>query len=81
MLTVSWIKEGQKLLALPVLPLNSSTQGKSDRINLEQFVNFLNEKQRDPRLNEILYPLYEDKRAAEIITTYEQNEEAKNASK
>ncbi|KAL0829096.1 hypothetical protein ABMA28_003951 [Loxostege sticticalis] len=56
----------------------SITQGKSDRINLDQFVNFLNEKQRDPRLNEILYPLYDEKRAAEIITTYEQNEEAKN---
>nr|QDR50937.1 no receptor potential A [Heliconius melpomene] len=55
------------------------TQGKSDRINLEQFVNFLNEKQRDPRLNEILYPLYDDKRAIEIITDYEQEEEAKNA--
>ncbi|XP_026330630.1 1-phosphatidylinositol 4,5-bisphosphate phosphodiesterase isoform X2 [Hyposmocoma kahamanoa] len=56
----------------------SITQGKSDRITLEQFVNFLNEKQRDPRLNEILYPLYDDKRAAEIITDYEQNEEARN---
>ncbi|XP_026741936.1 1-phosphatidylinositol 4,5-bisphosphate phosphodiesterase isoform X4 [Trichoplusia ni] len=56
----------------------SITQGKSDRINLDQFVNFLNEKQRDPRLNEILYPLYDEKRAAEIINTYEQNDEAKN---
>lgn len=57
-----------------------STQGKSDRINLEQFVNFMNEKQRDPRLNEILYPLYDEKRALEIITTYELSEEAKNDS-
>ncbi|XP_034832720.1 1-phosphatidylinositol 4,5-bisphosphate phosphodiesterase isoform X4 [Maniola hyperantus] len=57
----------------------SITQGKSDRINLEQFVNFLNEKQRDPRLNEILYPLYDDKRALEIITDYEQEEDAKTA--
>ncbi|XP_061376824.1 1-phosphatidylinositol 4,5-bisphosphate phosphodiesterase isoform X2 [Danaus plexippus] len=56
----------------------SITQGKSERINLEQFVNFLNEKQRDPRLNEILYPLYDDKRALEIITDYEQNDEAKS---
>ncbi|XP_049875012.1 1-phosphatidylinositol 4,5-bisphosphate phosphodiesterase isoform X2 [Pectinophora gossypiella] len=57
----------------------SITQGKSERINLEQFVNFLNEKQRDPRLNEILYPLYDEKRAAEIINTYEQCEESKAA--
>jgi phosphatidylinositol phospholipase C beta len=41
-------------------------------------VNFLNEKQRDPRLNEILYPLYDEKRALEIINTYEQSEEARN---
>lgn len=40
----------------------------------------MNDKQRDPRLNEILYPLYEDKRASEIITTYEQDEEAKTSS-
>lgn len=52
------------------------TQGKADSINVEQFITFLNEKQRDPRLNEILYPLYDEKRALEIITTYEQNPEA-----
>ncbi|XP_070495948.1 1-phosphatidylinositol 4,5-bisphosphate phosphodiesterase isoform X3 [Chironomus tepperi] len=51
------------------------TQGKANEINIEQFVNFLNEKQRDPRLNEILYPLYDEKRALEIINTYEQSEE------
>ena len=38
-------------------------------------VKFLNDKQRDPRLNEILYPLYDPKRVREIIDTYEQNEE------
>lgn len=59
----------------------ASTQGKANAINLDQFINFLNEKQRDPRLNEILYPLYDEKRALEIITTYEQNDEAREASK
>lgn len=54
----------------------SITQGKANEINIDQFVNFLNEKQRDPRLNEILYPLYDEKRALEIINTYEQSEEA-----
>lgn len=58
----------------------SITQGKADTINVDQFINFLNEKQRDPRLNEILYPLYDDKRATEIINTYEQSEEARNES-
>lgn len=54
-----------------------STQGKAESINTSQFINFLNEKQRDPRLNEILYPLYDDKRAKEIIDTYEQDEESR----
>lgn len=48
---------------------------------MDQFINFLNEKQRDPRLNEILYPLYDEKRAIEIINDYEPNEEMKNESK
>jgi len=48
---------------------------------VDQFILFLNEKQRDPRLNEILYPLYDEKRAAEIINTYEQDETAKTESK
>ncbi|CAK9806522.1 1-phosphatidylinositol 4,5-bisphosphate phosphodiesterase [Anthophora plagiata] len=56
----------------------SITQGKADTINLEQLVTFLNEKQRDPTLNEILYPLYDNKRALEIISDYEQNETARN---
>ncbi|XP_053972974.1 1-phosphatidylinositol 4,5-bisphosphate phosphodiesterase-like isoform X2 [Hylaeus volcanicus] len=56
----------------------SITQGKADTINLEQLVTFLNEKQRDPTLNEILYPLYDEKRAMEIIKDYEQNETARN---
>lgn len=53
------------------------TQGKADVINIHQFINFLNEKQRDPRLNEILYPFYDEKRAVEIISTYETSEEAR----
>lgn len=57
------------------------TQGKADKIDIDQFILFLNEKQRDPRLNEILYPLYDEKRAAEIIETYEQEEDAKTESK
>jgi len=60
---------------------NSRTQGKADTINLEQLITFLNEKQRDPTLNEILYPLYDEKRALEIINDYEQNEVARNESK
>jgi hypothetical protein len=42
-------------------------------ISKETLIEFLNEKQRDPRLNEILYPHYDTKRVMEIITTYEKN--------
>ncbi|XP_034238363.1 1-phosphatidylinositol 4,5-bisphosphate phosphodiesterase isoform X2 [Thrips palmi] len=59
----------------------SITQGKSDTINITQFVDFMNEKQRDPRLNEILYPLYDEKRATQIIETYEQSEDVKKERK
>lgn len=44
---------------------------------MSQLTQFLNDKQRDPRLNEILYPLYTEKRALEIINDYEKDEEVK----
>ncbi|RWS29944.1 1-phosphatidylinositol 4:5-bisphosphate phosphodiesterase-like protein, partial [Leptotrombidium deliense] len=53
----------------------SITQGKSEHIEWKQLMDFLNEKQRDPRLNEILYPLYDEKRTREIIKTYEPDAE------
>ncbi|CAH1960133.1 unnamed protein product [Acanthoscelides obtectus] len=55
----------------------SITKGTQEFINIHQLIDFLNEKQRDPRLNEILYPLYDEKRAKEIIEDYEQDEEHK----
>lgn len=48
---------------------------------MEQFVHFMNDKQRDPRMNEILYPLYEEKRCTEIINDYELDEERKKNCK
>uniref|UniRef100_A0A3B3RET8 1-phosphatidylinositol 4,5-bisphosphate phosphodiesterase n=1 Tax=Paramormyrops kingsleyae TaxID=1676925 RepID=A0A3B3RET8_9TELE len=50
---------------------------KSDFLNIDQLVSFLNENQRDPRLNEILFPFYEPKRAMQIIEKYERDEELK----
>ena len=38
-----------------------------------QFMDFLNNTQRDPRLNEILYPYADTERAKEIIKQYEPN--------
>ena len=41
----------------------------------------MNDKQRDPRLNEMLFPSYGEKRCMEIINKYETNEENKKNSK
>lgn len=38
-----------------------------------QLVEFLNKSQRDPRLNEILHPYVDPKRAKEVIQEYEPN--------
>lgn len=46
---------------------------KSDYLSLDQLVSFLNENQRDPRLNEILFPFYDPKRATQIIEKYERD--------
>ncbi|XP_014229248.1 1-phosphatidylinositol 4,5-bisphosphate phosphodiesterase-like [Trichogramma pretiosum] len=56
----------------------SITKGKNDYITCEQLVQFMNEKQRDPQLNEILYPLYSDARCMEIITDYELDDKFKS---
>lgn len=48
---------------------------KGEHVSLAQLVKFMNEKQRDPSLNEILYPLYDEKRCMEIITAHEPQQE------
>ncbi|XP_046877113.1 1-phosphatidylinositol 4,5-bisphosphate phosphodiesterase beta-4-like isoform X3 [Hypomesus transpacificus] len=48
---------------------------KTDYLNVDQLVSFLNENQRDPRLNEILFPFYDPKRAMQIIEKYERDPE------
>ncbi|XP_060577835.1 1-phosphatidylinositol 4,5-bisphosphate phosphodiesterase beta-4-like isoform X1 [Ruditapes philippinarum] len=44
----------------------------------ETMINFCNEKQRDPRLNEILFPEYNRKSITKIIQTYELDSEYRN---
>uniref|UniRef100_A0A8C5GJJ0 Phosphoinositide phospholipase C n=1 Tax=Gouania willdenowi TaxID=441366 RepID=A0A8C5GJJ0_GOUWI len=44
---------------------------KTDYLTVDQLVSFLNENQRDPRLNEILFPFYDPKRAMQIIEKYD----------
>nr|AUC64089.1 phospholipase C [Neogonodactylus oerstedii] len=58
------------------------SQGKKMQrlMSVEQLVEFLNQHQRDPRLNEILYPYADAAKAKETIAMYEPNKEnvAKN---
>ena len=44
---------------------------RQDHIECAKLVDFLNDKQRDPRLNEILYPHYNEARVMEIVTRYQ----------
>ncbi|KAK7141888.1 hypothetical protein R3I94_011547 [Phoxinus phoxinus] len=50
---------------------------KSDYLSVDQLVHFLNENQRDPRLNEILFPFFDCKCAFQIIERYEPDETLK----
>ncbi len=54
---------------------------KKPYLTTEQFVEFLNKHQRDPRLNEILYPYYDKKRAQAIIDQFEPNQNMINKGK
>lgn len=45
--------------------------GGRPHITVEQFVEFLNNNQRDPRLNEILYPYANPDRARDLFQMYE----------
>ncbi|XP_017877981.1 1-phosphatidylinositol 4,5-bisphosphate phosphodiesterase classes I and II isoform X2 [Ceratina calcarata] len=47
-------------------------------MSVAQFVDFLNKTQRDPRLNEILYPYANEARAKDIISQYEPNKSNAN---
>ncbi|XP_035277577.1 1-phosphatidylinositol 4,5-bisphosphate phosphodiesterase beta-4 isoform X3 [Anguilla anguilla] len=51
---------------------------KSDYLHIDQLVSFLNDNQRDPRLNEILFPFYDPKRAMRIVETYELDPELRS---
>ena len=57
---------------LSLLPFSSTS---AKEISVQELCEFLNETQRDPRLNEILYPHYDAKRVLEIINKYEKDSE------
>lgn len=48
---------------------------KKPYLTTEQVVDFINNNQRDPRLNEILFPYCDPEKAQEIINKYEPNKD------
>ena len=42
-------------------------------LNTQQLVKFFNDEQRDPRLNEILFPFADPKKAKELVDQFEPN--------
>lgn len=53
----------------------SSTRGAKSRpyLTVEQMTEFINSKQRDPRLNEILYPPLKPEQVQLLVDKYEPN--------
>lgn len=50
-----------------------NTDSKRKFMSITQFVDFINKTQRDPRLNEILYPYANASRAKDLIAEHEPN--------
>lgn len=48
--------------------------GQKEYLTRERLVNFLNDEQRDPRLNEILFPFFDNNRVQQLIAKYENDE-------
>jgi phosphatidylinositol phospholipase C beta len=45
--------------------------GQKEYLTRDRLIHFLNDEQRDPRLNEILFPIFDNERAQQIISKYE----------
>jgi len=54
-----------------------SQYSKKKVMTAEQFMDFINKEQRDPRLNEILYPYTTPEKARELIETYDPSDSNK----
>ncbi|XP_003378869.1 putative phosphatidylinositol-specific phospholipase C, X domain protein [Trichinella spiralis] len=67
--------------ALLIQDFAKASAGSEEFITVAQLISFLNEKQRDPRLNEILYPECDKSKAMIVLRKYEQVEEHVNQEK
>ncbi|CAL4238284.1 unnamed protein product, partial [Meganyctiphanes norvegica] len=48
---------------------------KGEVINMQQMITYMNEIQRDPELNQVTYPMYDEKRCTQIINDHEPEQE------
>ncbi|KAK0413694.1 hypothetical protein QR680_006946 [Steinernema hermaphroditum] len=48
--------------------------GQKEYLTRDRLINFLNDEQRDPRLNEILFPFFDNDRVQQLIAKYEIDE-------
>jgi phosphatidylinositol phospholipase C beta len=64
-------KKNENLLFFIAFPLSGAKNKPYHHLTVDQLVQILNKDQRDPRLNEILYPFYKAKEAQAIIDKYE----------
>ena len=54
-------------------PLDYRSKSDQEGLTVSELIEFHNERQRDPRLNEILFPFYDRERILQIINTYEKD--------
>jgi len=55
------------------------SRGNGSYLTADQFMWFLNDEQRDPRLNEILHPFCDVAKAQSLITKFEPDEKLSEA--
>lgn len=61
------------ILAFKVL-IQFFRSGQKEYLTREKLICFLNQEQRDPRLNEILFPFFDHDRVQQLIAKYETDE-------
>ncbi|KAI6213623.1 Phosphoinositide phospholipase C [Aphelenchoides besseyi] len=55
--------------------------GQKEYLTREKLINFLNEEQRDPRLNEILFPFFDNDRVQQLLAKHETDDGYVNQGK
>ncbi|KAK1796838.1 hypothetical protein P4O66_000929 [Electrophorus voltai] len=68
-----WVEAVQDFTFLWNIDLNLDKTGRKPFLSLDQLMDFINHKQRDSRLNEVLYPPLKREQVRQIMEKYETN--------